>query len=186
MGASENNFLHVIAKNFDVLALPLVTLVYPLYASIQAIETRSIADDQQWLTYWVLYSLITLFELTFAKVLEVLAIWPYAKLILSCWLVLPHFNGAAHVYKQYIRPFYMNPQLPHLPQMPRTSHMWYVPRKNIFSKQDDVLTAAERYMEEHGTEAFERLISRDREARARHHGAYTNGNYTIFNDDFIY
>ncbi|KAL1352342.1 hypothetical protein AAHE18_06G159400 [Arachis hypogaea] len=35
---------------------------------------------------------------------------------------------------QYIRPFYMNPQLSHLPQMPRTSHMWYVPRKNIFSK----------------------------------------------------
>lgn len=38
--------------------------------------------------------------------------------------------------------------------------MWYVPRKNIFSKQDDVLSAAERYMEEHGTEAFERLITK--------------------------
>jgi len=41
------------------------------YASIKAIETKNIVDDQQWLTYWVLYSLITLFELTFAKVLEV-------------------------------------------------------------------------------------------------------------------
>ncbi|KAL4356321.1 hypothetical protein AHAS_Ahas09G0075000 [Arachis hypogaea] len=51
---------------------------------------------------------------------------------------------------QYIRPFYMNPQLSHLPHMPRTSHMWYVQRKNIFSKQHDVLTVAERYMEEHG------------------------------------
>jgi receptor expression-enhancing protein 5/6 len=54
----------------------------------------------------------------------------------------------------------MNPQLPKMPQMPGTSQMWYVPRKNIFSKQDDVLTAAERYMQEHGTEAFERLISK--------------------------
>jgi receptor expression-enhancing protein 5/6 len=89
-----------------------------------------------------------------------LPIWPYAKLILSCWLVLPHFNGAAHVYRHYLRPFYMNPQLPKMPQMPGTSQMWYVPRKNIFSKQDDVLTAAERYMQEHGTEAFERLISK--------------------------
>lgn len=89
-----------------------------------------------------------------------LPIWPYAKLILSCWLVLPHFNGAAHVYRHYIRPFYMNPQLPQMPQIPGASQMWYVPRKNIFSKQDDVLTAAERYMEEHGTEAFERLISK--------------------------
>lgn len=40
------------------------------YASIKAIETKSRSDDQQWLTYWVLYSLITLFELTFAKLIE--------------------------------------------------------------------------------------------------------------------
>ena len=40
------------------------------YASIRAIETKSRTDDQQWLTYWVLYSMLTLFELTFAKVLE--------------------------------------------------------------------------------------------------------------------
>lgn len=89
-----------------------------------------------------------------------LAIWPYAKLILSCWLVLPHFNGAAHVYRYYVRPFYMNPQLPQMPLIPGASQMWHVPRKNIFTKQDDVLTAAERYMAEHGTEAFERLISK--------------------------
>ncbi|XP_058769200.1 HVA22-like protein c [Vicia villosa] len=182
MGASGNNLLQVLLKNFDVLALPLVTLVYPLHASIKAIETKSSVDDQQWLTYWVLYSLITLFELTFAKALELLPIWPYAKLILSCWLVLPHFNGAAHVYRHYLRPFYMNPQMPQMPQIPGTSQMWYVPRKNIFSKQDDVLTAAERYMQEHGTEAFERLITKtDREARARR-----NGNYMIFDDDYRY
>lgn len=30
----------------------------------------------------------------------------------------------------------------------------------MFSKQDDILTAAEKYMEEHGTEAFERLITK--------------------------
>ena len=31
---------------------------------------KSVVDDQQWLTYWVLYSFITLFELTFAPVLK--------------------------------------------------------------------------------------------------------------------
>lgn len=40
------------------------------YASVRAIESKSPVDDQQWLTYWVLYSMITLFELTFAKLLE--------------------------------------------------------------------------------------------------------------------
>lgn len=59
----------------------------------------------------------------------------------------------AYVYKHYIRRFYMNPH---------STTMWYIPRKGLFHKQDDVLTAAERYMEEHGTEAFERLISKVR------------------------
>ncbi|KAJ0038529.1 HVA22-like protein c [Pistacia vera] len=173
---SSRNFLQVVAKNFDVLALPLVTLVYPLYASIKAIEAKSVSDDQQWLTYWVLYSMITLFELTFAKMLELIAIWPYIKLFVTCWLVLPHFNGAAHVYRNFIRPFYMNPQS-------ATSKIWYVPRKkDFFSKPDDVLTAAERYIQEHGTEAFERLMTKaEREERARR-----SNNYMIFDDDYIY
>ncbi|XP_047148674.1 HVA22-like protein c [Vigna umbellata] len=117
---------------------------------------------------------------TFAKV-QLLAIWPYAKLILSCWLVLPQFSGATHVYRHYVRPFYMNPQMP---KFPGASQMWYVPRNNIFSKQDDVLSAAERYMEEHGNEAFQRLITKmqaDREARGRR-----NESYMIFDDDYIY
>ncbi|KAG2707212.1 hypothetical protein I3843_05G126200 [Carya illinoinensis] len=171
---SSGNFLQVVVKNFDVLALPLVTLVYPLHASIKAIETKSPTDDQQWLTYWVLYSMLTIFELTFAKVLELLPIWPYAKLILSCWLVLPHFNGAAYVYRNFIRPFYMNPQ--------NHVQMWYVPRNNIFRKKDDVLTAAEKYIEEHGPEAFERLINKaDREGRAKR-----SNNFMAFDDDYIY
>lgn len=40
------------------------------YASITAIESKSPSANQQWLTYWVLYSLITLTELTFARFLQ--------------------------------------------------------------------------------------------------------------------
>lgn len=47
------------------------------------------------------------------------------------------------------------------PQITTAHQIWYIPRKkDIFSKQDDILTAAEKYMEEHGTEAFERLITK--------------------------
>ncbi|CAI9275862.1 unnamed protein product [Lactuca saligna] len=80
----SQNFLSVVAKNIDVLIGPVIALVYPLYASIKAIETRSQSDDQQWLTYWVLYSLITLFELTFSKPLEWFPIYPYARLFATC------------------------------------------------------------------------------------------------------
>ncbi|XP_058096544.1 HVA22-like protein a isoform X4 [Magnolia sinica] len=150
---SATTFLKVVAQNFDVLAGPVVALVYPLYASIRAIESKSPIDDQQWLTYWVLYSLITLFELTFAKVIEWLPFWSYAKLIVTCWLVLPYFSGAAYVYEHFVRPCFVNPQ---------TVNIWYVPRKkDILSKPDDILTAAEKYIEENGPEAFEKLISKE-------------------------
>ncbi|KAL8142342.1 hypothetical protein V2J09_015374 [Rumex salicifolius] len=149
----SENFLTVVANNFDVLAGPVVALVYPLHASIKAMETGTRADDQQWLTYWVLYSLIALFELTCAKLLESFPIWGYAKLFLTCWLVLPQFNGASYLYRNFIRPFYINPY--------QNSTIWYLPNKtNIFRQPDDVLTAAERYIEENGTGAFQRLINK--------------------------
>ncbi|KAJ9140443.1 hypothetical protein P3X46_031092 [Hevea brasiliensis] len=173
MGSGAGNFLKVVLKNFDVLAGPVVSLVYPLYASIRAIETKSPVDDQQWLTYWVLYSMITLIELTFAKVIEWIPIWSYAKLILTCWLVIPYFSGAAYVYEHFVRPLFVNPQ--------QTINIWYVPRKkDVFSKPDDILTAAEKYIEENGTEAFEKLIHKADKSRSN---TYTN---TIFDEDYRY
>ncbi|XP_024018560.1 HVA22-like protein a [Morus notabilis] len=173
MGSGAGSFLKVLLKNFDILAGPVVSLVYPLYASIRAIETKSPIDDQQWLTYWVLYSMITLFELTFAKLIEWIPIWSYAKLIVTCWLVIPFFSGAAYVYEHFVRPFFVNPGS-------QTINIWYVPRKkDIFSKPDDILTAAEKYIEENGTEAFEKLIHRaDRSRR--------NEGHSIYNDDHRY
>lgn len=176
MGSGAGSFLKVVAKNFDVLAGPLVSLVYPLYASIRAIETKDRVDDQQWLTYWVLYSLITLFELTFAKLIEWLPFWSYAKLIATCWLVIPYFSGAAYVYQHYVRPIYVNPQ---------TVNIWYIPRKKDgLSKKDDILTAAERYIEEHGPEAFQNLMSRaDRESTYRRS---RSSSYSYYDEDHSY
>ncbi|KAI3726893.1 hypothetical protein L1987_66699 [Smallanthus sonchifolius] len=170
MGSGAGNLLKLIAQNFDILAGPVVSLAYPLYASIRAIETKSPIDDQQWLTYWVLYSMITLFELTFAKLIEWIPFWSYAKLIVTCWLVIPYFSGAAYVYEQYVRPFYTGKQ---------TINIWYVPRKkDVFSKPDDILTAAEKYIQEHGPDAFQEIIHRsDREVRHRGNTIFSEHDY---------
>ncbi|CAL4980109.1 unnamed protein product [Urochloa decumbens] len=148
----SGSLLKVLAKNFDVLAGPLVALAYPLYASVKAIETKSPVDDQQWLTYWVLYSLITLFELTFASIIQWLPFWPSMKLIFICWLVLPYFNGAAYVYQNYVRPAFIKNQM---------VNIWYVPqKKGLFGKSDDFLTALDKFVEENGTEALKKLANK--------------------------
>jgi len=121
-GRGAITFLKVLLQNFDILAGPVVSLVYPLYASIKAIETKSPVDDQQWLTYWILYSLITLFELTFAKVIEWIPLWAYMKLIATCWLVIPYFSGAAYVYEHFVRPTFVSREN-------QPVNVWYIPNK---------------------------------------------------------
>ncbi|KAK7844308.1 hva22-like protein a [Quercus suber] len=128
MGSGAGSFLKVILKNFDVLAGPVVSLVYPL-----------------------------------------IPIWPYAKLILTCWLVIPYFSGAAYVYDHYVRPFFVNQQ---------TLNIWYVPKKkDVFSKPDDILSAAEKYIAQNGTDDFKKIINKADKSRSSE--SYSH----IFEDD---
>nr|CAN78525.1 hypothetical protein VITISV_029613 [Vitis vinifera] len=64
------NVLKFSAACFDILAWPLFALGYPLCASIRAIETNSISDFRKLVAYWVLFSLISLFDHAFSKLLE--------------------------------------------------------------------------------------------------------------------
>ncbi|KAJ4871568.1 HVA22-like protein b [Raphanus sativus] len=129
MFSTIGSLLRLIFKNFDVIAGPIISLVYPLYASVRAIESRTGGDDKQWLTYWALYSLIKLFELTFYRLIEWIPLWQYAKLALTCWLVLPGMSGASYLYENYVRSFLLSPH---------SANVWYVPVK----KDDDDLAAA--------------------------------------------
>lgn len=80
-----------------------------------------------------------------------LPLWSYFKLAVNCWLVLPYFSGAAYIYQHYVRPLFAN----------RAMKFWSGPRKkDSFNRADNVLLAAERFVEEYGPEALERLISK--------------------------
>ncbi|XP_073042200.1 HVA22-like protein f isoform X2 [Primulina eburnea] len=138
-------------------------LLFPLYASMRAIESPSIVDDQQWLTYWVLYSFITLFELSFWKILQWLPFWPYMKLLLCVWLVLPMFNGAAYIYENFVRKYvnissYMDHSNDRYPDQGQ---------KRVLQMMSlDARKSVERYIDRHGPEAFDRIVKvAEREAR---------------------
>ncbi|KAK1359584.1 hypothetical protein POM88_044058 [Heracleum sosnowskyi] len=89
-------FLHTLAG-------PATMLLYPLYASVMAIESTSKVDDEQWLAYWILYSFLTLVEMLFQPALEWFPLWYDVKLAFVAWLVLPQFRGAAFIYEKYVR-----------------------------------------------------------------------------------
>ncbi|KAK6924646.1 TB2/DP1/HVA22-related protein [Dillenia turbinata] len=81
---------------------PVVMLLYPLYASVIAIESPSKLDDEQWLAYWILYSFLTLVEIVLQPLLEI-PIWYDVKLLVAAWLVLPQIRGAAYIYERFVR-----------------------------------------------------------------------------------
>ncbi|KAG7034862.1 HVA22-like protein f [Cucurbita argyrosperma subsp. argyrosperma] len=151
--------LGAVAKHLDSIIGPGVMLLFPLYASIRAIESPSSLDDQQWLTYWVIYSFITLFELTFWKILAWIPLWGYLKLLACLWLVLPIFNGAAYIYENVVRKYikigtYVNPNYPEN-QKKVLQMMTLDSRKSV-----------ERYIDRYGPDAFERVVkAAEREAR---------------------
>ncbi|AQK97934.1 HVA22-like protein f [Zea mays] len=143
--------LGTLARNLDALVGPGVMLLYPLYASMRAIESPSSLDDQQWLTYWVLYSLITLFELSSWKVLQWFPLWPYMKLLLCCWLVLPVFNGAAYIYEAHVRRYFKMGTY--------VSPSYGERQRRVLQMMSlDARKSVERFIDTHGPDALDRII----------------------------
>ncbi|XP_009793396.1 uncharacterized protein [Nicotiana sylvestris] len=98
------DFLSFTLQLIDFLAWPVVALGYPICASIRAIETCSKYHMRKLVTYWTIFSFISLFEHVFEKLIEWIPLWPYIKLIAICWLVIPEFNGACYFYQNLVHP----------------------------------------------------------------------------------
>ncbi|KAK9942956.1 hypothetical protein M0R45_008594 [Rubus argutus] len=137
-------------KCFDVLAWPFFALVYPLYSSIRAIETNSISDTLKLNTYWVVFSLILLFEHAFMKLLEWFPLWLYIRLLIVFWLVIPHFDGAFYVYKHLICPC--------LSLDLQNVITWFKNRKESLMREN-FLSEVERFVKENGPEALEKIVT---------------------------
>ncbi|KAL6127941.1 hypothetical protein ACLB2K_071302 [Fragaria x ananassa] len=88
------------------LAWPGLTLAYPLYASLMAMEggNTSKPDVQQWLAYWIMYALLSPLEMLLQPLLQQwIPFWYDLKLVLVAWLVLPQFGGACFLYEKFVR-----------------------------------------------------------------------------------
>ncbi|KAK0590090.1 hypothetical protein LWI29_022540 [Acer saccharum] len=146
-------------KCFDVLAWPLVALVYPLWASIRAIEEddSSSSDCKKLVAYWVLFSLIFLFEHAFHNLLLWLPFWLYMKLVITCWLVIPNFDGALYAYKHLVCPC-LSIDIKALVNK-------FNAQADSFSKSSKFEDEVKRYVKEKGHEALDELVASKLECR---------------------
>lgn len=118
---------------------------YPLVSSIMAIETQNKKDDQLWMTYWMVFALVSTVELIVAPVIPWIPLYSYFKLVVAAWLILPQSRGAIVLYKTCIHPFFA------------TKKLTFANGDHLHISADATESAA-LYIKKYGADAFEALL----------------------------
>ena len=90
--------------SFSNVLVQIVGVIYPVFKSIKALETRRTDDDQQWLTYWCLFSLFQLADSLACCLLHYIPFYKLIKLLILIWLQNPLTNGAQVIYEDRLSP----------------------------------------------------------------------------------
>ncbi|CAO4360658.1 Protein CBR-YOP-1 [Caenorhabditis briggsae] len=78
--------------------------VYPAYMSIKAIESSNKEDDTQWLTYWVVFAILSVVEFFSVQIVAVFPVYWLFKSLFLLYLYLPTFLGATKLYHRFVKP----------------------------------------------------------------------------------
>ncbi|CAF0969829.1 unnamed protein product [Rotaria sordida] len=79
--------------------------IYPAYASILAIESKTTHDDTEWLIYWVVYALFGFIEYIGHNFFHTLPFYWLGKCLFLIWLMAPGPKGGSQLlYNKLMRP----------------------------------------------------------------------------------
>jgi len=79
--------------------------VLPAYYSLNALFSASKVDDTQWLTYWVTYAFLTVFESAVNAVYWFPFYYTF-KFVLVLWMALPQTGGAQIIFRSFLQPVF--------------------------------------------------------------------------------
>lgn len=82
----------------------LVGFLYPAYMSFKAIESKEDSDDdKQWLTYWVVFGFMHVFDWLIDVVISIIPFHTVLKTLFYIWLFHPKTKGALTLYNKFIK-----------------------------------------------------------------------------------
>ncbi|KAF2750443.1 hypothetical protein M011DRAFT_397080 [Sporormia fimetaria CBS 119925] len=79
--------------------------IIPGYYSMAALFSSSKVDDTQWLTYWVVYAFLTVFESAVSAVYWFPFYYTF-KFVLVLWMALPQTSGAQIIFRSFLQPVF--------------------------------------------------------------------------------
>eukprot|EP00794_Sanderia_malayensis_P020417 gene20417-22430_t len=99
--------LYIVTGYFAALSSDVVSLAYPLYCTVRAIESKTNEAQETWLLYWVVYSTLIFIEYIAGKVLSMLPAYFLVRTAFLIWCMAPWSENGSHiVYYRLIRPFF--------------------------------------------------------------------------------
>ncbi|RCN29703.1 TB2/DP1, HVA22 family [Ancylostoma caninum] len=110
LGVAAMQGLYLIFGHFAQLVCNFMGFIYPAYVSVKAIETATKDDDTQWLTYWVVFAVLSVVEFFSQQIVAIFPVYWLFKSLFLLWLYLPSTHGASKVYHKVIKPFVMKHQ----------------------------------------------------------------------------
>jgi receptor expression-enhancing protein 5/6 len=85
------------------LMVDLLGFVYPAYMSFKSMDSGS-QDDTQWLTYWVVFSFLSIVENLMGFLVVLIPFYFWLKIAIIIWMYYPATRGAQVIYEQALRP----------------------------------------------------------------------------------
>lgn len=79
----------------------------PIYQSFKALRSEGKEDDEQWLTYWVVYGSLSLFESFIDGMLFWLPFYFIFKMAFLAWAYSPQYRGAQVIYAKILGPIFV-------------------------------------------------------------------------------
>ena len=72
--------------------------------SFKAIESQNPQEDKQWLSYWVCFAFLTIFDGVLSKILFFIPFYYVIKLGFILYLQSEKYRGATFVYEKVLQP----------------------------------------------------------------------------------
>lgn len=78
--------------------------IYPAYESFKAVKTRNVKEYVRWMTYWIVFSLLSLCEEITDMFLSWFPFYFILKTGVLLWLLSPTTRGASLLYRSLVHP----------------------------------------------------------------------------------